>query len=257
MAIKINDLIFVHSGGSANETPSADLGGAISTTANKRIRSQSSTTPNTITGVVITDAFGNPEGVGSLQYTNATKTIGWKPYGQTTYYGVAVSTNGVYLIGSSAGYLVVTVTYGILPSSDKVDSLTISNVQQNVFDNVTAAQALSGKTSYRCHYVLNTHATDTAVDVRIWVKTNTPAGDTLDIGLGTSAKGSTEQQIGNETTEPTSVTFSAPASYASSLVIGDLTAGQWKAVWLRRTVPVETRGTVIANTAVVALAATV
>jgi hypothetical protein len=257
MAIKINDLIFVHSGGASNVTPSADLGGAISTAGGKRILSQSSTTPNTITGVVITDAFGNPEGVGSLQYTNATKTLGWKPYGQTTYYGVSVSTNGTYLIGSSAGYLVVTVTYASLPSSDKVDSLTISNVQQNVFDNVTAAQALAGKVSYRCHYVLNSHATDTAVDVRIWIKTPTPAGDELAIGLGTSAIGSTEQTIANETTAPTSVSFSAPASYASSLVIGNLAAGQWKAVWQRRTVPAETRGTVIANTAVLALAATV
>jgi hypothetical protein len=257
MAIKINDLIFVHSGGTSNESPSADLGGAISTAANKRIKSQSSTTPNTITGVVITDAFGNPEGVGSLQYTNSTKTLGWKPFGQTTYYGVAIPTNGTYLIGSSAGYLVVTVTYASLPSSDKVDSLTISNVQQNVFDNVTAAQALTGKTSYRCHYVLNTNPTDTAVDVRLWVKTNTPAGDDLAIGIGTSAKGSTEQQIGNETTAPTSVVFTAPTTYGTSLVIGNLTAGQWQAIWLRRTVPVETRGTVIANTAVLALAATV
>jgi hypothetical protein len=257
MTIQINDLIFVHSGGATNEYALSDLGGAISTHANKRIKSQTGTTPNTITGVVIVDAFGNPEGVGALQYVNASKTLSWKPYGGTTYYGIALSTNGTFLIGNSAGYMVCTVTYASLPSADKLDSITIANIQSNVFDHVTATQALEGKVSYRCHYVLNTHATDTASAVHIWVKANTPAGDTLDIGLGTSAIGSTEQQIGNETTAPTGVTFSAPVSYASSLTIGNLAAGQWKAVWLRRTVPPETRGTVIANTATIALAASV
>jgi len=258
MAIAINDLIFVHSGGAANATPAADLGGAISTAGSKRIKSQSATTPNLITGVVIVDAFGNPEGVGQLSFTYSTKRLAWMPLGQSTPYGVDLSVNGTYLIGSSAGYMVVTVTYASLPTADKVDSITISNLQQNVFDNVTAAQALAGKISYRCHYVLNTHGTSTAVDVRVWVKQDTPAGDTIDLALGSSAVGGTEQTIVNETTAPTGgVTFTHPSTYAGALVIGNLAAGAWKAVWQRRTVPLETRGTVVSNSAVIAIAATV
>lgn len=257
MAISINDLIFVHSGGAANETPSADLGGAISTAAAKRIKSQSATAPVNTTGVSITDAFGNAEGIGTLSFTKATNTLAWKPYGQATYYGVSVAGNGEYLIGNSAGYMVIQVTFASLPATDKVDSITIANLQQNLFDTVTAAQALLGKISYRCVYVLNKHATDTATDVRVWVKQSTPAGDEIDIGLGTSAVSGTEQTVGNELTAPSGVTFSHPLTYASSLVIGNLTAGQWKALWQRRTVPVETRGTVISNSAIIAVAATI
>jgi hypothetical protein len=257
MTIAINDLIFVHSGGAANESPAADLGGAISTATNKRVKSQSASLPVNVTGVVITDAMGNDEGVGSLKYTAATHTISWKPFGQSTYYGVAVGGSGEFLIGSSAGYLVVTVTYASLPATDQTDSITISANLQNVFDTVTASQALIGKTSYRCLYILNKHATDTAVGVTVWVSQNTPAGDEIDIGLGTAAIGATEQTIGNETTAPSGVTFSHPITYGTGLAIGNIAAGSYKALWQRRIVPANTRGTVISNSAVIAVAATI
>lgn len=257
MTIAINDLIFVHSGGSGNTNPAADLGGAISTAGNKRVKSQTASSTVNITGVSITDCFGNAEGVGSLQYTFSTKVLAWKPFGQTTYYGVALTTDGEYLIGSSAGYMVVQVTYNSLAASDKVDSITVANIQENVFDTVTAAQSLVGKTSYRCLYILNKHGTSTAVGVKVWIAQDTPAGDEIDIGLGTANTGSTEQTVGDETTAPSGVSFSHPTTYAGGLSIGDIPAGSYKAIWQRRTVPAMTRGTVISNSAVIAVAATI
>ena len=257
MAITINNLKCYLSGGASNIVPNAALGGAISTVTSGLIKSQTASTPVNITGVVIKDAFGNPEGVGGLAFTKSTNTLGWKTYGQSTYYGVPTSVDGEYIIGNSAGYLIVQVTAASLPSSDKVDSITIANQQQNLFDNVSAAQSLIGKTSYRCCYIKNTHSTDAAVAVTVWVKTVTPAGDDITIGLGTSANGGTEQTIASDTTAPSGVTFSQPMSYGAGLTIGNVAAGSWKALWMRRIVPASTRGTVISNGTILSISATI
>lgn len=257
MALAINELQVIHSGGAANEDPAADLGGAISTAANKRVQSQTSTAPANITGVTINDAYGNPEGVGQLFYTNATNELGWKPNGASTFYGAVISGSGEYLIGSSAGYLVVDVVSGSLPGSDQTDNITIANNQHNVFPQVSEADSLLGIVEYRCLYILNTNGTDTATDVKLWIPTNTPGGDIIEIGLGSSGLNGTEQTIADGETAPTGVTFSSPSSLGAALSLGNIPAGQHYAFWQRRTVPQETRGTVISNGAVLAIAATI
>jgi len=106
-----------------------------------------------------------------------------------------------------------------------------------LFDPVTAAQAAAGSVEYRCVYVHNANATDLMTALRAWIDANTPlAGTTLDIGVGTSAVNGTEQTIANEGTAPTGVTFSAPSDAASGLALGNIPAGQHRALWLRRTV---------------------
>jgi hypothetical protein len=105
-----------------------------------------------------------------------------------------------------------------------------------LFDAVSSAEAAAGRVEYRCIYVLNTHATLTALANKLWLQANTGSADTtLDIGLGTSAVSGTEQIVANETTAPSGVTFSAAASEGAALSTGDLAAGAWKSVWLRRT----------------------
>jgi len=106
-----------------------------------------------------------------------------------------------------------------------------------LFDAVSAAQAVAGLVEYRCIYLHNASGADTMIAARAWVISNTPlAGTTLDIGVGTSAVNGTEQTIANEATAPVGVTFSAPAAAASGLALGDIPAGQHRALWLRRTV---------------------
>ena len=72
---------------------------------------------------------------------------------------------------------------------------------------------------------------------KIWIVTNTPSTDTsIEIALGSSAVNGTEQTIANENTAPTGVTFSTPSSLGTALSIGDIPAGQHKAVWIKRIV---------------------
>lgn len=107
----------------------------------------------------------------------------------------------------------------------------------NIFDDVSSAEATAGDVEYRCAYVHNNHGTLSLIGAKVWIQTQTPSSDTdVAIGLGTSAINGTEQTVANEQTAPTGVTFSAPSSFAGGLSIGDIPAGQHKAVWVRRTI---------------------
>jgi len=107
----------------------------------------------------------------------------------------------------------------------------------NLFDVVSSAEASAGDVEYRCLYVENTNGTDDLLTAAAWISANTPSGDTaLAIGLGSAAIDATEQTVANEGVAPSGVTFSAPANQGAGLAIGDLAAGEHKAIWLRRTV---------------------
>ncbi len=114
-----------------------------------------------------------------------------------------------------------------------------------IFDDVSSDEAAAGRVEYRCIYILNGHASLTALGLKAWLAANTPSADTtIDIGLGTSALGGVEQTIANETAAPVGVTFSAAATESAALAIGDTPAGSWKATWLRRTVNANAAGPV-------------
>jgi hypothetical protein len=138
-----------------------------------------------------------------------------------------------FRFSGGAANSVATSSIGGAKSSVQITDATL----QNLFDNVTGDESAAGDIEYRCFYIHNAHATLTWLGVVVWIQTNTPSTDTTcDIGLGSSAVSGTEQTIANEGTAPTSVTFSAPATKAGGLTIGDLAPGASKAVWVRRTV---------------------
>lgn len=114
---------------------------------------------------------------------------------------------------------------------------SVSLTVNQLFDVVSAAEAAAGRVEYRCVYLHNNSGADTMTALRAWISANTPlAGTTIDIGVGTSAVNGTEQTIASETTAPSGVTFSAPASAAAGLALGNIPPGQHRALWIRRTV---------------------
>lgn len=107
----------------------------------------------------------------------------------------------------------------------------------NTFDQVTAAEALSGVTQYYCIYTKNTNVVQTLQDAFIYLTSNTPSEDTeFAIGLGTSPVNGTEQTILSNTTAPADITFTVELDEDGVLVIGDMPTGTSKAIWLRRVV---------------------
>lgn len=140
-----------------------------------------------------------------------------------------ISTDIVYRLSGGAANSDQSASLGGAKSS--------SSASASIYDDVSSAEASSGDTEYRCVYIHNNHGTLTYLGSKVWIQTNTPSADTdVAIGLGTSAVNGTEQTVADENTAPSGVTFSAPTSFAGGLSIGDIPAGQHKAVWIRRTV---------------------
>ncbi len=143
-----------------------------------------------------------------------------------------ISTDIQYRLSGGSGNTDVNASLGGVKSSTSV-----STGLHNLFDIVSSAEASAGDTEYRCVYVHNNHGSLTMQSSKIWIATNTPSTDTsIEIALGSSAVNGTEQTVANENTAPTGVTFSAPASEGAALSIGDIPAGQHKAVWIKRIV---------------------
>lgn len=115
------------------------------------------------------------------------------------------------------------------------------NSLHNLFDLTTGAQNAASRVEYRVFFVHNNHGTLTLESAGIYIVSQVSGGATLDLGLDTtgnvaynSASAQTVARPADEATAPAGITFSAPTSGAP-LSIGNLPAGQVRAVWVRRT----------------------
>lgn len=122
---------------------------------------------------------------------------------------------------------------GVKSSTEVVD-----NVDNNLFDDVTGAEHSAGHIDYRCVYLHNSHGTITLTNAVGWIASDTTGVESdISIAVGTAAVNGTEQTVANETTAPTGVSWSdAAVSRATGLAMGNIPAGQHKALWIRRTI---------------------
>lgn len=132
---------------------------------------------------------------------------------------------------------------------DQISTTQITdNTLNNLFDDVTGDEnAASAVVDYRCIFVHNNHATLSWQSVVAWVSADVTNGVDVAIGIDPTAasaigSGSTQAvTIANETTAPSGVSFTNYASgsavdvKARGLSVGTLTAGQCRAIWIRRT----------------------
>jgi len=138
----------------------------------------------------------------------------------------------IYLSGGAANSDPNAAIGGAISSTEVTDNTT-----HNLFDQVTGTESNAGDTEYRCVYFKNTHATLTAQNTHVYISSNTASTDTtIDIGLAAAGLNATETAVANENTAPSSVTFSAPTTYAGGLDMTNVPAGQRYGLWLRRTV---------------------
>ena len=114
----------------------------------------------------------------------------------------------------------------------------VTNVSQNLFQNVTGAQSLAGFIDYRGIYAYNDNTEALAlIGTRLWIETQAAApGDATAIALADEGLNVTIERLANEETAPAIVTFSAPANYAAGLVMGDIPDEQFFGFWVRRTI---------------------
>jgi hypothetical protein len=103
----------------------------------------------------------------------------------------------------------------------------------NLFDNVSAAEASAGDVEYRAIDIYN-NGDAPATSVTLWWDTQTPsAGSVVACGVDATAT----QTLGNENTAPSAptVTFTEPTS-GSPLSLTDITNGQARRIFIRRTI---------------------
>lgn len=145
-----------------------------------------------------------------------------------------------YSVAAAAGN--TTAGTQVTSLGDQVSTTSLATSGANVqFDDVSSAEALAGDTEYRCFFVCNNHATDSALNVTISVQvqatrsTWTVAADTT----GVTAKGLGSAQaltIANENTAPASVT----GTFGSSAALGTIPAGSVAGFWVKRVVGAST-----------------
>jgi hypothetical protein len=111
----------------------------------------------------------------------------------------------------------------------------------NLFDNVTGDENAASDVEYRCLFIANAHATLTWLSPVVWIDSEVSGGASVAIGVdpaAASAIGSSSAQAATIATEqdaPAGVTFTAPTSKATGLALGDIAAGECRAIWVKRT----------------------
>lgn len=121
------------------------------------------------------------------------------------------------------------------PNNSLGGDMSSSPVQQadpmnNLFDDVTPAEASAGDVEYRAVDIYNS-GDMSAESVFIWFSQQTPSPDSLvEIGLD-----ATQQTVLDESTAPANVVFSAPTEGAP-LAVTDIAVGQAQRVWFKRTI---------------------
>lgn len=239
-AINLAYLEFRLSGGAANTDPDASLGGIMSS---QRILSKSATALSNITGITIDDAPGVAEGTTiTLQYYSSSKTIRAVVGASANPY-VSLTEDARIALPADAGYIFMTVDYSALSASNQTDTITVSALQNQLFDDIAKTEAYDGDVEYRCAYLVNTHSTDDFLGAKIYISTQPNGSDDLAValdlaGIGDGSSTGVADTISDENTAPDpNLTFTAPSTFESAITIGTLAPGEACAFWQQRTVP--------------------
>jgi len=110
----------------------------------------------------------------------------------------------------------------------------------NLFDDVSGDENAASDVEYRCIFVHNAHASLTWQGVVCWMSAEVSGGANVAIAVDDVAASPIGQaaaqadEVANEDTAPTGESFSSPTTKATGLSIGNLAAGNCRAIWVRR-----------------------
>lgn len=145
-------------------------------------------------------------------------------------FSVKTGAAGNSTAGTAAGSL------GKYISTTEITDATLNNL----FDDVSGDENLASDDEYRCFFIHNSHATISFDNARIYLVSEVAGGATVEIGADPTAAsaigsaGAQAVEIANEDTPPAGVVFSAPTTLGTAINLGNIPAGQCKAVWVKR-----------------------
>jgi hypothetical protein len=147
-----------------------------------------------------------------------------------------------------------------MPGASVDSTVDIDPATNRTFDNISPLQSLSGYTDHRCFYIKNTAATGTAIDIKLWIKKQPDGADTLSLALDPAGLNGIALAIADEEDSGgvlASLSWAAPITQATALTLGNLAPGEYRAFWVKRTVPADTFTQVINNRSALAFSALV
>ena len=108
---------------------------------------------------------------------------------------------------------------------------------ENLFSTAPGDETTAGSTKYRCVYFKNTDGALTWQAVKAWLSGTTPSSTThAEFAIGTAAVNATEQTIADEDTAPTGVSWSTATTKVAGLSPGNIPAGEYRSMWLKRVI---------------------
>lgn len=116
-----------------------------------------------------------------------------------------------------------------------------SAVLHNLFDIISGAENLASDVEYRCIFIHNSHATDDFLNVKVYIQSEVADGASIAIGVDTTAASALANasaqalEVVDESTAPVGVTFTSPTTLETGIDVGDIAAGEVRAIWIRRT----------------------
>ncbi|KKL09844.1 hypothetical protein LCGC14_2561780 [marine sediment metagenome] len=147
-------------------------------------------------------------------------------------YSTKLGSAGNQNTGTAAGSL------GKYISTTEITSAQLNNL----FDDVTGDENVASDVEYRCIFIHNAHATLTLTNTYAWLSAETASGAdisiSLDEAIASRVVGSSPaqaQEIANESTAPSTVTFISPTTKGAAVAVGAIGPGWVKAIWVRRT----------------------
>ena len=175
----------------------------------------------------------NGRGTGSLEAITD-NSLRWTPPG-----GVAGTTvtlgqgQEAKLFGFESGAWIHVRRNSTIPMVG-IHSVQCMDIYNNVvgFDNVSSADAVAGEVFYRAIIGKN-EFTGPMTDIKIWLDEDANSG----IAIGYEAVVSDEiQDIADETTAPTGITWVTGTTSATGITISSVSAGESFGLWIRRTI---------------------
>lgn len=122
---------------------------------------------------------------------------------------------------------------------DAISSTELTNNSlHNLFDKVTATEASSGDTEYRCVYIKNENGHSlTFTDPVLYIDTDSTSADTsIEVAVADEGKNATVQTIANESTAPTGESFTSATGVGNGESYTSLDDGDYIGIWIKRVV---------------------
>jgi hypothetical protein len=156
-----------------------------------------------------------------------------------------ISTDLLYKFSVKTGYAGNSTAGTAAGSLGKYISTTqiADNTLNNLFDDVTGDENAASDVEYRCIFIHNAHDSLTLQNAVVWLQSEVSGGASIAIAIDNieasliDSESDQADEIADENTAPGPGvgSFSSPTSKSSALSLGDIAAGQCRAIWIRRT----------------------